>query len=208
MSAPDHTPQDGAGDQPAPEAGEPVPTAAAEEPVPAPDPPEDHDGVVPVSAHPEAEPEDPAPLPDPPAEPDFKDLYLRERAELENVRKRARRDVEVSQKRGIARLAKELLPALDNLERALAAAQAAEGDGQDHITSGLRLVQQELIASLERVGIVADAPAGEPFDPHRHEAVAQTPAEGVESGVIVEVYSAGYRFGDDVLRAAKVVVAQ
>ncbi len=201
MTSSENTPLGGAGDQPAPDAAQsPDPTQATGG--------HGDDGVVPVASHPESEPDDPAPLPEPPAEPDYKDLYLRERAELENVRKRARRDVEVSQKRGVARLAKELLPALDNLERALAAAEAAEGEGEHHITRGIRLVQQELVASLERVGIVADAPKGEPFDPHRHEAVAQTPVEGAESGTIVEVYSAGYRFGDDVLRAAKVVVAQ
>ena len=57
------------------------------------------------------------------------------------------------------------------------------------------------------MGIEPDSPKGEPFDPHRHEAIAQQPVEGAETGTIVEVYSAGYRYGDDVLRPAKVVVA-
>lgn len=200
MADHEHTQPDGAGTGPAPEAA----------------PAQEHDEVVPVAAHPEAHEEhpegDPARLAAEEAEgdgkepePDFKDLYLRAVAETDNVRKRARRDVEVAQARGIARLAKELLPALDNLERALA---AAEAQGEQEMTQGIRLVQQELVSSLERVGIVPDAPHGETFDPHRHEAVAQTPVEGAASGTIVEVYSAGYRFGDDVLRAAKVVVAQ
>lgn len=141
-------------------------------------------------------------------EPDYRDLYVRAAAETDNVRKRARRDVAAAHDRGVARLAKELLPALDNLERALAHAEAQEGEGEHEITRGIRLVQQELISSLERVGIVPEAPKGELFDPHRHEAVAHTPVEGVASGTITDVYSAGYRFGDDVLRAAKVVVAQ
>ncbi len=141
-------------------------------------------------------------------EPDYKDLYLRTAAELDNIRKRARRDVGSAEARGIARLARELLPALDNLDRALAAVEAVDGDAEQEMARGVRLVQQELAGALERVGIVADSPTGEAFDPHRHEAVAQAPIPGAESGIIVEVYQAGYRHGDEVLRAAKVVVAQ
>ena len=84
-----------------------------------------------------------------PAEPDYKDLYLRAAAESDNVRKRARRDVEAAQARGIGRLAKELLPALDNLERALDAAEASEGG--DELTRGIRLVQQELLSAMGRL---------------------------------------------------------
>jgi molecular chaperone GrpE len=155
-----------------------------------------------------------------PEEPDFKDLYLRAAAETENVRKRARRDVEVAQARGVARLARELLPSLDNLDRALAAAEAEESaaehaagavDGgpaeEHHLTKGIRLVQQELQGALTRVGIESYSPTGEPFDPHQHEAVAQQPIEGVASGTVAQVYQPGYRYKDEVLRPAKVVVA-
>lgn len=142
-----------------------------------------------------------------PSEPEFKDQYLRAMAELDNVRKRARRDVGQAEARGIAKLAKELLPAIDNFERALAAAESQPENQDHHLTDGIRLVQNELIAALARVGIAPDSPKGEPFDPHRHEAIAQTPVEGAQSGTIVEVYSQGYTHGDDVLRAAKVVVA-
>ena len=140
-------------------------------------------------------------------EPDFKDQYLRAMAELDNVRKRARRDVGQAEARGIAKLAKELLPAIDNFERALAAAESQPENQDHHLTDGIRLVQNELLAALARVGIEPDSPQGEAFDPHRHEAIAQTPVEGAQSGTIVEVYSQGYTYGDDVLRAAKVVVA-
>jgi len=140
-------------------------------------------------------------------EPDWRDRYLRSAAELDNVRKRARRDAGLAEKRGIARLARELLPALDNLDRAIAAAEAGEGDEEHHLTKGIRLVQQELVGSLARVGIEPYRPEGEPFDPHSHEAIAQQPREGVASGTIVEVYQQGYRLGEDVLRPAKVVVA-
>jgi molecular chaperone GrpE len=142
-----------------------------------------------------------------PEEPDFKDLYLRAAAETDNIRKRARRDVELASARGVARLARELLPSLDNLDRALAAAEAEEGEGEHHLTKGIRLVQKDLLGALTRVGIEQYAPEGEVFDPHQHEAVAQMPAEGVESGTITQVYQPGYRYKEEILRAAKVVVA-
>lgn len=141
------------------------------------------------------------------AEPDWRDRYLREAAELDNVRKRARRDAALSQTRGIAKLARELLPALDNLDRAIAAAEAQESDEEHHLTKGIRLVQSELVGALGKVGIEPFNPVGEVFDPHRHEAIAQAPVEGAESGTITEVYQLGYRLGEDVLRPAKVVVA-
>ena len=142
-----------------------------------------------------------------PEEPDYKDKWLRAVAELDNVRKRARRDVSAAESRGIFKLARELLPALDNFERALAAAEAQPENRDHHLTDGIRLVQSELLGALARVGIEPDSPKGERFDPHRHEAVAQQPVEGAEPGTIVEVYSAGYTYGEDVLRPAKVVVA-
>lgn len=140
-------------------------------------------------------------------EPDYRDEYLRALAESENVRKRARRDVELANARGVARLARELLPSLDNLDRALASAEAQEGDDEHHLTKGIRLVQQELLAAFERVGIEPFSPVGEEFDPHQHDAVAQHPVDGVRSGTIAEVYQPGYRYKEEVLRAAKVVVA-
>jgi molecular chaperone GrpE len=206
MSSEEHTTPEGAGEQPAP----PVePTAdvsgsgSAPQPEPAADPAAPGEPVAAEQAAPAAPPE-----PEAAPEPDYKDLYVRAVAETDNVRKRARRDVEVAHGRGLGKLAKELLPALDNLERAIAAAEAQDGDPDHHLTKGIRLVQQELVAALGRVGIVQDAPKGAPFDPHRHEAIAQMPVEGVAAGTITEVYSAGYLLGEDVLRAAKVVVAQ
>jgi molecular chaperone GrpE len=167
------------------------PPAPAEQPAPAAEGAGDEAG-----AEPELEPE-----------PDFRDQYLRAAAELDNVRKRARRDVAAAEGRGIARLARELLPALDDFERALAAAESQPENQDHHLTDGIRLVQAQLLGALKRVGIEPDAPKGERFDPHRHEALAQQPVDGAESGTIIEVYSAGYRIGDEVLRPAKVVVA-
>ena len=140
-------------------------------------------------------------------EPDYKDRWMRSAADLENVRRRARRDVALADSRGVARLARELLPALDNLDRALAAAENQPENADHHLTDGIRLVQAELLGALERVGITPDMPIGKPFDPHVHEAVAQQPADGVEPGIVIDVFQAGYRLGDEVLRAAKVVVS-
>jgi molecular chaperone GrpE len=179
--------------------------AAGSEPEPEMEaPPAAGDASAPAEPEAEAEGE---PEAEAPVEPDYKDQWLRAAADLENVRKRARRDVASAEARGIARVARALLPALDNLERALAAAEDQPENRDHHLTDGIRLVQKELLGALTRVGIEAYSPLGETFDPHRHEAVAQQPVDAAESGTIVEVYQSGYRFGEDVLRAAKVVVA-
>jgi molecular chaperone GrpE len=132
-------------------------------------------------------------------------LAQRTQADFENYRKRMTRDVRAAEARGMGRLAKELLPALDNLERAVAALESS--DGEHHLADGIRLVTAELSAALQRTGIEGYAAKGERFDPVCHEAVAQTPVEGAEPGTIVEVLQAGYRLNDAILRPARVVVA-
>jgi molecular chaperone GrpE len=132
-------------------------------------------------------------------------LAQRTQADFENFRKRASRDAAAAQERGIVKLAKELLPAVDNLDRALAAIDG--GEAAETVVSGIKLVHSEVIAALARVGIEPYSPVGEQFDPQHHEAMAQVPAEGAEPGTIVEVYQRGYRLGDSVLRPARVVVA-
>jgi molecular chaperone GrpE len=115
-------------------------------------------------------------------------LAQRTQADFENYRKRVARDSATAHERGVVRLAKELLPALDSLDRAL------EGAAQDDpLLDGVRLVRSELGAALGRVGIEAFAPVGEVFDPNEHEAVAQQPVEGAGSGTVAEVYQTGYR---------------
>ena len=153
-----------------------------------------------VDAEPEVEPEVEA-------EPDYKDQWIRSVAELDNVRKRARRDAAQAEQRGVARLARELLPALDNLDRAIKAAEAHPESANPELIGGIELVQQELLAAFSRAGITRDTALGEAFNPHQHEAVAQQPAEGKPAGTVIEVYEHGYLLGDEVLRAAKVVVA-
>jgi molecular chaperone GrpE len=132
-------------------------------------------------------------------------LAQRTQADFENYRKRAAREASLAQDRGIAKLAKELLPAIDNLDRAVQAVSGSEDGGQ--IVDGLKLVQAEVMAALARVGIEPFSPAGEPFDPQLHEAVAQTQVPGVAPGTVVEVYQQGFRLGESVLRPARVLVA-
>lgn len=130
-------------------------------------------------------------------------LAQRTQADFENYRKRVARELAGAKARGAAHLARELLPALDSLARALEGAQE-----DDPLLDGVRLVRNELTAALARVGIESFAPLGEVFDPSRHEAMAQRPQEGAPSGTIVEVYQAGYACDGEIIRPARVVVAQ
>jgi molecular chaperone GrpE len=107
----------------------------------------------------------------------------------------------------VAKLARELLPAVDNLERAVEAIETQSEDGSVNLVSGIRLVHADVVAALSRAGIERFSPKGEQFDPQRHEAIAQRPVEGVEPGTIVEVYQRGYVLGEFVIRPARVVVA-
>src|SRR5690242_13256228 len=136
-----------------------------------------------------------------------RDKYLglaqRAQADFDNYRKRMARENAASADRGMAKLAKELLPALDHLELALKAAE-----GHEDVVKGFAMVAGELQAALARVGIQAFSPRGEPFDPNEHEAMAQQPSEEAESGTVTEVYQSGYRINGAVLRPARVVVAE
>ena len=137
------------------------------------------------------------------------DTTRRLQADFENYRKRVAKEAQAAQERGVIKLAEELLPALDNLDRALAeAGTAAEGGGQDDpLLEGVKLVRADLAAALARCGIESFSPEGESFDPALHEAVATAPQDGAASGTVVEVYQAGYRLGPSVIRPARVVVA-
>lgn len=135
-----------------------------------------------------------------------RDQYLalaqRTQADFENYRKRVARDAAVAQDRGVVKLAKELLPALDNLDRAIEAAE-----DEDPLLAGVRLVRSDLGVALARLGIEAFSPLGEEFDPTLHEAVAQQPVEGAATGTVAEVYQDGYRMGETIIRPARVLVA-
>jgi molecular chaperone GrpE len=142
---------------------------------------------------------------------EYLNLAQRTKADFENYRRRASREAAAAEERGIVKLARELLPAVDDLDRAVAAAQSedsANDDGAVNLISGIKLVHAGVIAALARVGIEPYSPQGERFDPQHHEAVAQHPVEGAAPGTVVEVYQRGYKLRDGtVLRPARVVVA-
>jgi len=149
-------------------------------------------------------PEDPVAVAEARAQ-EYLELAQRKQAEFENFRKRMSAQSALAEARGIGRVAKELLPALDHLELALAAAEQ-HADSAEWV-KGIRAVQEEFKTALGRAGVEAFAPLGEVFDPNQHEAMAQAPVEGVASGTVAEVYQAGYRLNDTILRPARVVVA-
>jgi molecular chaperone GrpE len=136
---------------------------------------------------------------------EYLELAQRTRADFENYRKRAARETAAAQQRGVIKLVRELLPAVDNLDRAVEAVDGSQDD--DELVSGIKLVHAEVIAALGRAGVERFSPEGERFDPEHHEAVAQQPVEGAESGTVAEVYQRGYRLGDSVIRPARVLVA-
>lgn len=133
------------------------------------------------------------------------DRYLRAVAELENVRKRAARDVENARRYGLERLAQALLPVLDSLEAGLATADQATAES---LLDGKKATMRLLNSALEQVGIGEVDPHGEPFDPALHEAMAMAPSEEAEPGTVIEVFQKGYSIHDRLLRAARVVVAK
>jgi molecular chaperone GrpE len=137
-----------------------------------------------------------------------RDEYLRDlqrlAADFDNYRKRAAREQEALVARAHERLVRELLPVLDDLERALV---AAEEHDEAKLVDGVKLVRQALQGALEREGL-AEIEAEGTFDPHVHEALLAQPAEGREHGDVLEVIQKGYRLGDRVLRPARVVVAE
>ena len=140
--------------------------------------------------------EESAPAPD--------DSYLRLAADFDNYRKRVAREYAELSARANERLLNELLPVLDDLERALEAASAHE---EAQLEEGVELVHRSLAALLERHGLTPIETEGA-FDPHVHEALAAQPAEGAEAGSVLQVLQKGYRLGDRVLRPARVIVSE
>ena len=134
---------------------------------------------------------------------EYLDDLKRVAAEFENYRKRAARDQESLVARAHERLAKELLPVLDDLERAL---EAGAGHEEAKLEEGVRLVHRELSEAFAKEGLVEIETNGK-FDPHVHEALLSQPSEQ-DDGAILEVLQKGYRLGDRVLRPARVVISQ
>ena len=140
--------------------------------------------------------EEAAPAPD--------DSYLRLAADFDNYRKRVAREQVEWTSRANERLLNELLPVLDDLERALEAAAEHE---EAKLEEGVRLVHRSLLGLVERHGL-SEIEADGAFDPHVHEALLAQPGEGAEEGAVLQVLQKGYRLGDKVLRPARVIVAE
>lgn len=132
------------------------------------------------------------------------DRYLRTAAELENVRKRAARDVENAHKFALERFGKELLAVRDTLEMGLA---AADGASVESLLEGKNATLKLLATIMQQFGIEEVDPAGEPFDPELHEAISMQPADEVEPGSVVTVVQKGYTLNGRLLRPAMVIVA-
>jgi molecular chaperone GrpE len=134
---------------------------------------------------------------------ELKDAWLRARAELENVRKQAAADVAKAHKFAIERFAEDLLPVKDALEQSLGAATATP----EQLRAGVELTLKQLAAVFTRAQIAEIDPAGEKFDPHRHQAMQMVPADQ-PANTVVQVFQKGYLLNDRVLRPAMVTVAK
>src|SRR3954447_2948128 len=137
---------------------------------------------------------------------EYLELAQRTRADFENYRKRVTKETSEALARGKAELAREMLPVIDNLERALAT--GSDAATHDALVEGVGLVLNELRGKLGNAGVESFDPTGEKFDLQLHEALSTQPAEGTESGVVLETMQKGYRLNGQVLRPAKVVVSK
>ena len=135
----------------------------------------------------------------------LRDETLRERAELENQRKRLARDVDMARKFANERLLSELLPVFDSLDAGLG---AASGDDAAALRAGLDLTLKQLLKVAADNGLTVVDPVGEAFNPDLHQAISQADAAGVAPGSVVQVFQKGYLLNDRLLRPALVVVAR
>ena len=137
---------------------------------------------------------------------DYKDLLLRRTAEFENFRKRTERERVAQSEAAAADLVKELLPLIDDLERALQADAGSEG--AEAYRRGVELIHRQLTEVLRKRGVTPIEALGADFDPHYHQAVSHEPAAGRREGEIIEEYGRGYMLGDRLLRPSMVKVSK
>lgn len=133
------------------------------------------------------------------------DRYLRAAADLENFRKRQRREIDDAKLEAKGKVLKEMLPVVDNLERAIE--HATQQAGSNPIIEGVQLVLRQFMSAFERLEVTPVEAAGQPFDPNLHEAISQLESDA-PPGTVVQVLQRGYRSGDRLLRPALVVVAK
>ena len=130
---------------------------------------------------------------------------LRAQAELENYRKRARREIEEERRYAHLPLVADLLPVLDNLNRAIGAAE--QNEGAAGLLDGVKMVATQLLGVIETNQCQRIADMGEPFDPNLHEAIGQEPSSEYESGIICRVTRSGYRLHERVVRPSQVMIS-
>lgn len=133
---------------------------------------------------------------------------VRAKAELENVRKRAERDVENAHKFSHEKIIKDLLPVIDSLEQALGIESEESGVSHESMKQGIELTLQLLMNTLEKSKVMQINPEGENFDPQQHEAMSMVEQEGMPSGTIIQVFQKGYLLNDRIIRPARVIVAK
>lgn len=136
-----------------------------------------------------------------------KEQSLRSQAEAQNVRRRAEQDVEKAHKFGLERIVNDLLPVVDNLERALATTADAD-EALTPFIEGIRLTLKSFLDALARHQVAVVDPQGEPFDPQFHEAVSAVPNPEVEANTVINVFQKGYTLNGRLIRPAMVVVAK
>jgi molecular chaperone GrpE len=137
---------------------------------------------------------------------EFKDLLLRKTAEFENYRKRTERERAAMVENASAGVIEEILPLVDDLERALSTDPGIEGT--EAFRRGVELIHRQLTETLRKRGVKPVEALGADFDPHYHQAVAYEPAEGRREGEIIEEFRRGYTLGDRLLRPSMVKVAK
>jgi molecular chaperone GrpE len=133
------------------------------------------------------------------------DRYLRAAADLENLRKRQKREMDDARLESKGRVLKEMLPVVDNLERAIE--HATSQAGTNPIVEGVQLVLRQFLTAFERLDVTPIEAGGQPFDPNLHEAISQAESDS-PPGTVVQVLQRGYKSGDRLLRPALVVVAK
>ena len=136
-----------------------------------------------------------------------RDQYLRAVAELDNVRKRAQRDIEAANRYGLERFAAELLPVQDSLELAIHSADQREGDFSS-LKQGQEATLKLLAKALEKLGVRPIRPLGEPFDPARHEAMLAQESATAAPDTVLQVVQSGFELNGRLLRPARVIVAK
>lgn len=140
---------------------------------------------------------------------DYKDRYLRLYAETENFKKRMNREVVEQGKFANESLIKEIIPVLDNLERAISHADGAPADqGNDAMVDGVRMVAKQLMDVLAKFGVTQVESVGKPFDPNKQQAMMQVETTDYEPGTVVEEFQKGYFLNDRIIRPAMVTVAK